>query len=77
MFNNKEVQVLISGAEIPVDIEDLKIHTNYTGNISSHFPGYSSIKIFVFLSHCCLVEHFQQLVNPFFFQVDMIQTIRQ
>lgn len=33
MFNNKEVQVLISGAEIPVDIEDLMIHTNYTGDI--------------------------------------------
>lgn len=33
MFNNKEVQVLISGAEIPVDIEDLMIHTNYTGDV--------------------------------------------
>lgn len=32
MFNNKEVQVLVSGAEIPVDVEDLKSHTNYTGN---------------------------------------------
>ncbi len=35
MFNNKEVQVLISGAEIPVDIEDLKNHTNYTGKVIS------------------------------------------
>lgn len=35
MFSNHEVQVLISGAEVPVDIEDLKKHTNYVGGYSS------------------------------------------
>lgn len=31
MFNNKELQVLISGAQVPVDVEDLKQHTSYSG----------------------------------------------
>jgi hypothetical protein len=38
MFNNKELQVLISGAQIPVDVEDLKQHTNYTGGYTSDHP---------------------------------------
>ncbi|XP_069702572.1 ubiquitin-protein ligase E3C isoform X1 [Periplaneta americana] len=38
MFNNKELQVLISGAQIPVDVEDLKQHTNYTGGYASDHP---------------------------------------
>lgn len=38
MFNNKEFQVLISGAQIPVDVEDLKQHTNYTGGYASDHP---------------------------------------
>jgi len=39
MFSNHEVQVLISGAEVPVDIEDLKKHTNYVGGYSSEDPA--------------------------------------
>ena len=31
MFDHHELQVLISGALVPVDIEDLKHHTNYSG----------------------------------------------
>jgi ubiquitin-protein ligase E3 C len=38
MFNNKELQVLISGAQIPVDVEDLKQHTNYSGGYASDHP---------------------------------------
>ncbi|PSN48070.1 hypothetical protein C0J52_03451 [Blattella germanica] len=38
MFNNKELQVLISGAQIPVDVEDLKQHTNYTGGYATDHP---------------------------------------
>ncbi|KMQ97583.1 ubiquitin-protein ligase e3c-like protein [Lasius niger] len=38
MFNNKELQVLISGAQIPVDVNDLKLHTNYTGGYASDHP---------------------------------------
>jgi ubiquitin-protein ligase E3 C len=38
MFNNKEFQVLISGAQVPVDVEDLKQHTNYTGGYASDHP---------------------------------------
>lgn len=38
MFNNKELQVLISGAQIPVDVQDLMMHTNYAGPYSSDHP---------------------------------------
>ena len=38
MFNNKELQVLISGAQIPVDVNDLKLHTNYTGGYTPEHP---------------------------------------
>ncbi|XP_012278709.1 ubiquitin-protein ligase E3C [Orussus abietinus] len=38
MFNNKELQVLISGAQIPVDVNDLKQHTNYTGGYTLEHP---------------------------------------
>lgn len=43
MFSNHEVQVLISGAEVPVDIEDLRNHTNYVGGYSPEDP---SIELF-------------------------------
>ncbi|XP_034246430.1 ubiquitin-protein ligase E3C [Thrips palmi] len=43
MFNNKEVQVLVSGAEIPVDVEDLKNHTNYTGGYDTN---HETIRLF-------------------------------
>lgn len=39
MFSNREVQVLISGAEVPVDIEDLKNHTNYVGGYTPDDPA--------------------------------------
>ncbi|XP_031835473.1 ubiquitin-protein ligase E3C isoform X2 [Nomia melanderi] len=38
MFSNKELQVLISGAQIPVDVNDLKLHTNYTGGYAPDHP---------------------------------------
>ncbi|XP_050422907.1 ubiquitin-protein ligase E3C [Adelges cooleyi] len=38
MFSNHEVQVLISGAEVPVDIDDLKQHTNYVGGYTPEDP---------------------------------------
>jgi len=31
MFDHHELQVIISGAVIPVDISDLQHHTNYSG----------------------------------------------
>lgn len=33
MFSSQELQVLISGAAIPIDIADLRRHTNYSGMI--------------------------------------------
>ena len=31
MFDHNELQVLISGAQIPIDLNDLRQHTNYAG----------------------------------------------
>lgn len=38
MFDPRELQILISGAQIPIDIEDLKAHTNYSGGYSPTHP---------------------------------------
>lgn len=43
MFSNKEFQVLISGAEIPVDIDDLRKNTKYGGDFE---PNHPTINIF-------------------------------
>lgn len=38
MFSNVELQVLISGAEIPVDLDDLRLHVKYGGNFEDSHP---------------------------------------
>lgn len=43
MFNTKELQVLISGAEIPVDVDDLMKHTRYGGDYT---PENKTVKMF-------------------------------
>ncbi|EDV37490.1 uncharacterized protein Dana_GF11384 [Drosophila ananassae] len=39
MFSNKELQILISGAEIPIDLEDLKKHCEYGGEFTPEHPS--------------------------------------
>uniref|UniRef100_A0A5G2Q932 HECT-type E3 ubiquitin transferase n=1 Tax=Sus scrofa TaxID=9823 RepID=A0A5G2Q932_PIG len=34
MFDQQEIQVLISGAQVPISLEDLKSFTNYSGTLS-------------------------------------------
>ena len=36
MFNSAELQVLISGAPVPIDVKDLKEHTSYLGGYSEN-----------------------------------------
>ncbi|MBZ3869342.1 Ubiquitin-protein ligase E3C [Sciurus carolinensis] len=43
MFDQQEIQVLISGAQVPISLEDLKSFTNYSGGYSADHPV---IKIF-------------------------------
>ncbi|XP_032221291.2 ubiquitin-protein ligase E3C [Nematostella vectensis] len=38
MFDTNEIQVLISGAPVPVDLEDLKRNTNYSGGYTYDHP---------------------------------------
>lgn len=38
MFDHNELQVLISGALIPVDLEDLRRNTNYSGGFTEDHP---------------------------------------
>lgn len=48
MFSNKEFQVLISGAEIPVDVDDLEVHTKYGGDFG---PEHRTIRHFWHVVH--------------------------
>lgn len=43
MFDQQEIQVLISGAQVPISLEDLKSFTNYSGGYSAEHPV---IKVF-------------------------------
>ena len=38
MFNYHEHQVIISGAQHPVDLDDLQAHTNYSGGYDAAHP---------------------------------------
>jgi hypothetical protein len=38
MFNYHEHQIIISGALLPVDISDLRSHTNYSGGYTDEHP---------------------------------------
>uniref|UniRef100_A0A8C7X8P9 Ubiquitin-protein ligase E3C n=1 Tax=Oryzias sinensis TaxID=183150 RepID=A0A8C7X8P9_9TELE len=38
MFDQQEIQVLISGAYVPISLEDLKNFTNYSGGYSANHP---------------------------------------
>ncbi|ROK23453.1 Ubiquitin-protein ligase E3C [Anabarilius grahami] len=38
MFDQQEIQVLISGAHVPICLEDLKKFTNYSGGYSANHP---------------------------------------
>ncbi|XP_006002235.1 ubiquitin-protein ligase E3C isoform X2 [Latimeria chalumnae] len=38
MFDQQEIQVLISGAQIPISLEDLKNFTNYSGGYAADHP---------------------------------------
>ncbi|XP_033636657.1 ubiquitin-protein ligase E3C-like [Asterias rubens] len=38
MFDHQELQVLISGASVPIDVDDLKRNTNYSGGYTVDHP---------------------------------------
>uniref|UniRef100_A0A1E1WF09 Ubiquitin-protein ligase E3C n=2 Tax=Pectinophora gossypiella TaxID=13191 RepID=A0A1E1WF09_PECGO len=38
MFSCRELQLLISGAEVPIDVDDLRRHTQYAGGFSATHP---------------------------------------
>lgn len=38
MFDTRELQVLISGAQTPIDLDDLMNHTTYTGAYNHNHP---------------------------------------
>ncbi|XP_028413019.1 ubiquitin-protein ligase E3C-like [Dendronephthya gigantea] len=50
MFDPNELQMLISGAQVPIDIEDLKSHTSYSGGFSE--------------DHICM-KYFWSIVSQF------------
>ncbi|XP_073957102.1 LOW QUALITY PROTEIN: ubiquitin-protein ligase E3C-like [Choristoneura fumiferana] len=38
MFSCRELQLLVSGAEVPIDLDDLRTHTQYAGGFSATHP---------------------------------------
>lgn len=36
MFNQQELQILLGGVDTPIDLEDLRQHTNYGGLYDDH-----------------------------------------
>lgn len=38
MFNQQEVQILIGGTDSPIDLDDLRAHTNYGGLYDDQEP---------------------------------------
>ncbi|PIK46481.1 putative ubiquitin-protein ligase E3C-like, partial [Apostichopus japonicus] len=38
MFDYRELQILISGAMVPIDVDDMRRHTNYAGEFSDTHP---------------------------------------
>ncbi|XP_045527740.1 ubiquitin-protein ligase E3C [Pieris brassicae] len=50
MFSCRELQLLISGAEVPIDLHDLKQHTQYGGGFSETHPT---------------IQHFWKVVERF------------
>ena len=39
LFSQNELQVLISGAQVPIDVQDLRLNTTYSG--MQRFPSFS------------------------------------
>lgn len=60
MFNTKELQVLISGAELPVDVDDLMNHTRYGGDYN---PEHKTVKMFWKVVRTFDDEQFRQLLK--------------
>ena len=36
MFNQQELQILLGGMNAPIDLEDLRAHTQYSGLYNDH-----------------------------------------
>lgn len=38
MFNQQELQILIGGVDSPIDLDDLRAHTQYGGSYNNDHP---------------------------------------
>ncbi|KAG8138771.1 putative Ubiquitin-protein, partial [Naja naja] len=52
MFDQQEIQVLISGAQVPISLEDLKTFTNYSGKVVESFTDDEKRKLLKFVTSC-------------------------
>ena len=71
MFNQQELQVLLGGVNTPIDIEDLKRHTNYGGLFNDQEPTIRAfwkvrqIRAFVLFALQTFMGFFSQVVENF------------
>ena len=56
LFSQSELQVLISGAQVPIDVTDLRSHTTYKGR------GVHNADVNMMMS-CCISSHQVQICN--------------
>lgn len=52
MFNQQELQILIGGVNAPIDLDDLRKHTNYGGSFKDDDPiieAFWQVRVVIFL----------------------------
>lgn len=54
LFSQGELQVLISGAEVPIDVQDLRQNTTYSGNVRGSCGDTNTIMCFSHLQESTL-----------------------
>ena len=52
MFNQQELQILLGGVDTPIDLDDLRKHTQYGGLYDDH---HLTIQLFWQVRICCIV----------------------
>ena len=66
MFNQQELQVLLGGVNTPIDIDDLRRHTNYGGLFNEE---HATIRAFWKVRHARGATGFVAQIPLFFLQV--------
>jgi hypothetical protein len=56
MFNQPEVQILLGSANLPIDLGDLRKHTNYEGLHNDAINAFWAVSAISKASYCALMQ---------------------